>query len=238
MIPLAVIRPQPGCDATVATACALGLDVHGFPLFAVEPVAWDPPAPDRFDALLLGSANAPRHAGPALTDYAGKPAYTVGAITAEVARAARLDVVASGVGGIKALLPLIRPEHRRLLRLSGRERMVLTPPRGVSILERVVYASEPLPMPSALGQLLKGRVVVALHSAEAAHHLAALCDQHRVDRGLVALATIGPRVSRAAGHGWAAIRAAAAPNDTALLALAQDLCQTPAAERNCGPDAG
>ncbi|MCW1428815.1 uroporphyrinogen-III synthase [Novosphingobium sp. JCM 18896] len=238
MIPLAVIRPQPGCDATVAAARALGLDARGFPLFAVSAIAWEPLAADSFDALLLGSANAPRHAGAALAAYAGKPAYTVGATTAEAARAAGLDVVASGVGGIKALLPLVRPEHRRLLRLSGRERMVLSPPRGVSIIERVVYASEPLPMSPALRQVLAAPAVVALHSAEAAQHLAALCDDHRLERGRIALATIGPRVSRAAGTGWAAIATAAVPNDTALLALAQDLCQTPAAERNCGPDAG
>lgn len=238
MIPLAVIRPQPGCDATVAAARALGLDARGFPLFAVRSVAWEAPAPATFDALLLGSANAPRHAGPALAAYAGKPAYTVGAVTAEAARAAGLDVVVTGQGGIKALLPLLRPGHRRLLRLSGRERMVLTPPPGVAILERVVYASEPLPLPPVLGRLLDSGAVVALHSAEAAQHLAALCDEHRLDRTRIALAAIGPRVSRAAGSGWAAIRAAAAPNDTALLALAQDLCQTPAAERNCGPDAG
>lgn len=238
MIPLAVIRPQPGCAATVAAARALDLDTHGFPLFAVEPLAWDPPATESFDALLLGSANAPRHAGAALAAYAGKPAYTVGATTAEAARAAGLEVIASGVGGIKALLPLLRPEHRHLLRLSGRERMELTPPRGVTIDERVVYASEPLPLPPALERLLAAPAVVVLHSAEAAHHLAALCDEHRLDRGRIALATIGPRVTRAAGPGWAAIRTATTPNDTALLALARDLCQTPAAERNCGPDAG
>lgn len=238
MIPLAVIRPQPGCEATVAAARALGLEAHGFPLFVIESVAWEAPPVSAFDAVLLGSANAPRHAGAALAAYAGKPAYTVGAVTAEAARAAGLEVVASGVGGIKALLPLLRPEHRRLLRLSGRERMVLTPPRGVSIVERVVYASEPLAMPPALRRLLARPAVVVLHSAEAAHHLAALCDEHGLDREHIALAAIGPRVSRAAGRGWAAIRDATAPNDTALLALAQEMCQTPAAERNCGPDAG
>ena len=238
MIPLAVIRPQPGCDATVAAARQLGLDAQGFPLFEIGPMAWDAPPAAAFDAILLGSANAPRHAGPALAAYAGKPAYTVGAVTAEAARAAGLKVIASGVGGIKALLPLLRPEHRRLLRLSGRERMLLAPPRGVTILERVVYASEPLAMPPALLRLLAEPTVVALHSAEAAHHLAALCDDHRLDRARIALATIGPRVSRAAGPGWAAVREASAPNDTALLALAQEMCQTAPAERNCGPDAG
>jgi uroporphyrinogen-III synthase len=225
MIPLVVVRPQPGCATTVAAALALGLDAYGFPLFAVRPIAWQPPPADRFDALLLSSANAPRHAGPALAAYGGMPAYAVGAATAEVARAQGLEVVATGHGGLKALLPLLRPEHRRLLRLSGRERVTLRPPRGVSIQERVVYASEPLPMPAGLRRLLAGPAVVLLHSAEAAHHFAQACDAERVARGRVSLAALGPRIARAAGTGWHALETATAPSDTALLALARQMCQ-------------
>ena len=44
MIPLAIIRPQPGNAATVAAARARGLDAQGFPLFAVTPLAWQAPA--------------------------------------------------------------------------------------------------------------------------------------------------------------------------------------------------
>ena len=225
MTPIVVIRPQPGCDATVAAARALALDARGHPLFAVRPLPWEPPAAESFDAILLGSANAPRHAGPALARYAGKPAYTVGAVTAEVARAAGLDVIAVGAGGIKAVLPLLGPEHRRILRLSGRERMALPPPPGVAIEERVVYASEPLPLPPALLPLLRSRALVLLHSAEAAQHFAGLCDTDGVPRGNLSLAVLGERIAQAAGTGWARLRTAAEPNDTALLALAQEMCQ-------------
>jgi uroporphyrinogen-III synthase len=225
MKPVFVIRPQPGCDATVKAARALGLDARGFPLFAVQPVAWRPPPPEGFDALLLGSANAPRHAGPALAAYRGKPAYAVGDVTADAAREAGLDVVVAGTGGLKAVLPQVRAEHRRLLRLSGRERMTLTPPRGISIQERVVYASEPLPLPPELKRLLMRPAVVLLHSAEAAHHFAQLCTEHRLLRSAIALAALGPRVARAADGGWGAVEAAQAPNDTALLALAREMCQ-------------
>jgi uroporphyrinogen-III synthase len=227
MKPVIVIRPQPGCDATVAAAQALGLAAYGFPLFEVRPVAWYAPPPESFDALLLGSANAPRQAGPALLAYHAKPAYVVGPATAEAARAAGLDIAAVGAGGLKAVLPLLAPGHRRLLRLSGRERVVLTPPRGVSIIERVVYASEPLPLPIALRALLDRPAVVLLHSAEAAHHFAVLCDTHHIPRSTLALAALGPRIARAAGGGWAALAAAGAPNDTALLALARQMCQEP-----------
>ena len=226
--PMIVIRPQPGCDATVAAARALGLDARGFPLFDIRPVDWDPPAPDTFDAVVLGSANAPRHAGPALAAYAGKPVYAVGAVTAEVAREAGLDVVVTGSGGLKAVLGELAPEHRRLLRLAGRERVMLVPPPPVSMLERVVYASEPLPLPPELKALLRAPALVLLHSAEAAHRFAELCDEHHLDRSIIALAALGPRVARAAGTGWAALRAATEPSDAAMLALAQEMCQDPA----------
>jgi uroporphyrinogen-III synthase len=225
MIPVIAIRPQPGCDATVAAARAAGLDARGFPLFEVRPLSWQPPPAASFDALLLGSANAPRHAGPGLETYRGKPAYAVGATTAEAATAAGLDVVAVGSGGLKTLMPRLAPDHHRLLRLSGRERLMLTPPRGVSIRECVVYASEPLPLPPALSPLLRRRAVVLLHSAEAAQHFAELCDAHRIDRAGLSIVAIGPRVSRAAGAGWAAVATAGTPGDTAMLALARELCQ-------------
>ena len=225
MIPLAVIRPQPGCDATVAAARDLGLQAHGFPLFAVRGLAWEPPAPGNFDAVLIGSANALRHGGAALATVQGKPAYAVGKATAEAARLAGLDVIATGEGGLQAVLDTVRPEHARLLRLAGRERVELAPSAGISLMERVVYASEPLPLPAGLAGLLARRTVVLLHSGEAARHFAGLCDTRAIDRARIALVTIGPRVTEAAGSGWGALETAAAPGDHALLALAQRMCE-------------
>jgi len=196
-------------------------------LFEVRAVDWDPPASDSFDALVLGSANALRHAGPAIAAYAGKPTYAVGAVTADAAREAGLDVVATGTGGLKAVLRELRPEHRRLVRLAGRERVMLIPPAPVSMQERVVYASEPLPMPPALKAMLATPAVVLLHSAEAAHRFADLCDAGHVARTRLMLAALGPRVARAAGSGWRAVEAARSPHDTALLVLAREMCQDP-----------
>ena len=53
MTPLIVIRPQPGCDASVAAARAFGLVAQGHPLFEVRPLEWDAPDPASFDALLI-----------------------------------------------------------------------------------------------------------------------------------------------------------------------------------------
>lgn len=203
----------------------MGLEAQGFPLFEVAPCAWEPPPPDSFDALLLGSANALRQGGEALSLYRGKPACVVGARTAEAARAAGLGVVAIGSGGLQGVLDALPTGLTRLLRLAGAERVALTPPPGVTMAERVVYASRALPMPDALAQMLRAPAVVMLHSGEAARHFAAECERLGVARSNLSLAAIGPRVAEAAGAGWARLELAASPDDAALLALAREMCQ-------------
>lgn len=225
MIPLAVIRPQPGCDASVGAARELGTDAHGFPLFEVHPLAWELPEPGSFDAILLGSANALRHGGDGLSALAGKPAYAVGETTATACREAGLEVVATGEGGLQQVLARLGPAHRNLLRLAGATRVPLDPPFGVSIMERIVYASEPLPMPSGLAEMLRQPAVIALHSAEAVRHLRRQCEAQHIDLSQLSLAAIGPRVAEAAGQGWRTVRTAKVAGEAALLALANEMCK-------------
>ena len=231
-MPVIVIRPEPGCSASVAAAQALGLDARAFPLFEVEPCHWDAPGAETFDALLIGSANALRHGGAALAAYAGMPAYCVGEATAEAARAAGLLIAAIGNGGLQAVLAQIAPDHRRLLRLAGQERVALEIPPQLSITERVVYASKALKMPESLAGLLAGPALVLLHSAAAARHFAAQCDLELTPKPHIALAALGPRIAEAAGQGWGRIAVASAPNDHALLALAREMCQVRAAPKD------
>ncbi|MBW8785446.1 MAG: uroporphyrinogen-III synthase [Novosphingobium sp.] len=225
-VPLIAIRPEPGCSATVATAEALGLTARGFPLFEIEPRAWHAPERIEFDALLIGSANALRHAGPELERYSGLPTYVVGEVTAGACRAAGFEVVAVGSGGLQEVLGRVETRHRRLLRLAGEERIALDPPPGITLIERVVYVSRPLPMPTGLTELLSAPAVVLLHSAAAARHFAAECARQGVARANVALAAIGPRVAAAAGGGWREVATASQTGDSALLALAREMCQT------------
>lgn len=225
MLPVIVIRPEPGASATCAGARALGLAAVPAPLFAVRPLAWQPPPRTDVDAVLLGSANALRHAGAALDRYRGCPAYAVGVTTARAAQAAGLDVVATGSGGLQSVMPLLRPAHRRLLRLSGRERVMLEPPPGVSVILREVYASEPLPLPPPLLERLATPALVLLHSGEAAAHFAQAIDAAGIARDMHFLAALAPRVAERAGAGWAALEVAERPDDAALLALAVQMCQ-------------
>jgi uroporphyrinogen-III synthase len=225
-IPALVLRPEPGCTATVTAARELGLDARAFPLFAVRPVSWSPPPADEIDALLLGSANALRHAGPALALYAGKPAWCVGETTAEAARGAGLDVRATGKGGLQPVVDQIDPQHRRLLRLCGSERVELVLPPGTALIERVVYASlaQPLPVPAA--ELLGGGALVLLHSGEAAAHFSRECERLGLPRKAIALAALGPRIAAAAGTGWKDLQTAATAEDSALLALVCKMCHS------------
>lgn len=222
---LVVVRPQPGCDATVSAARGMGLDAQGFPLFEVRPLVWESPDPDSFDAVLVGSANAIRHGGEGLSALAGKPAYAVGETTSDACRTAGLEVVATGDGGLQEVLSRLDPSHHTLLRLAGATRIALDPPPGVTLIERTVYASEPVPMPAALAALLREPAVISLHSAEAARHLRAQCEAQGIDLSRLSLAAIGPRVAEAAGPGWRAVRAAARSDDAALLALAAEMCK-------------
>lgn len=227
MVPLIVIRPEPGNAATVAAARAAGIETHGYPLFAVTPRPWDVPLRANYDALLIGSANALRHGGAGLAALRDLPVYAVGETTAQAARAVGMAVARTGNGGLQAVLGQLAPQHRRLLRLAGEERLALTLPAGVRMDERVVYASEPQPLPAALAQLLRAPAIVALHSAEAAHHLAAQCVLHGIRRAPLRIAALGPRIAHAAGDGWGEVAVAATPSDHALLALARQMCQDP-----------
>ncbi|MEZ5744608.1 MAG: uroporphyrinogen-III synthase, partial [Sphingomonadaceae bacterium] len=183
-----VIRPEPGCRATVEAAKALGLDAQGHPLFEVKPLPWDAPPRDEVDAVLLGSANALRHAGEELDGFAGLPAYAVGAKTAEAAREADFEVVETGEGNMQDLLARLSPGHQRLLRIAGRQRVQLAPPDGVTLIECEVYSSDPLPMPNPLALALRQPAVVLLHSAIAAHHFAKSCEGKGIDRTRIAIA--------------------------------------------------
>lgn len=224
-LPVVILRPEPGANATLRAARALGLDAHAFPLFAVTPLDWEPVEAAQVDALVLGSANALRHGGAALEAYRGKPAYAVGETTAKAAREAGLDVVLTGRGGLQLVMPRIAPEHRRLLRLTGREHLDLKTPEGTEVKTRAVYASDPLPVPGDLAALLRQPVLALLHSGLAAEYFSQVCNSLEIERGHVHLAAIGPRVAALAGTGWASLRSSGQAEDTALLALALEMCQ-------------
>lgn len=226
--PVFTIRPEPGCSATVAAGLAAGLEMVGYPLFEIRPLAWDAPAPDLFDALLIGSANALRHGGAGLDRYRAMPVHAVGPATARAAEAAGFAIAGVGEGRLQPLVDALPP--MKLLRLAGAERVPISPPDGVTVETRAVYESAPLPLPEEMAERLRGGGLALLHSAAAARHFARQCDSRSVGREGIALAALAPRIAAAAGEGWRAVHVAPEPGEAALLALARELCHEPPPE--------
>lgn len=215
---LAVLRPQPGHDATIERIAAAGHEALSLPLFAIVRIAWTPPDPSAFDSLLLTSANAVRMAGVALGDYRHLPVTAVGTATAMAARDAGFVVEAIGGGDGPQALSLLRERgRRRALHLTGRDhRLPETSPIARLI---AVYANEALdPGPADLARLAGS--VALLHSPRAARHLSALLENTDIARADVMLAAISPAVAQAAGKGWRGVAIADAPDDASVIAAA------------------
>jgi len=213
-----VLRPEPGASETMARAQALGLDAVSIPLFAVEPVAWDVPSAADFDGLLLTSANAIRHGGEQLAQLRGLKVYAVGKATADAARAAGFDVVATGDSGVERLLDSIELDLT-LLHPGGEQR---TDVSG-DITPLVVYRATPIEHPDISG--IQGSVIL-VHSPRVGRRLAELVK----DRGASAIVAISEAAAQSVGAGWERIENADEPTDEALLALAARLCNKPPPE--------
>lgn len=209
-----VLRPQPGNAQTCAALAAAGIEAVAMPLFAVAPSVWTPPDPAGYDALLLTSANAVRHAGTALARFAHLPVVAVGAATASAARKAGLTVAAVG-GGNAAEAAAAAAGMGRLLHLAGRDRVAAAGLDAVT-----VYASEPLTLAPGRIDMAVGAVVL-LHSARAALRFVALSAGLPRDR--IRIAALSPAVARVTGEGWAALAVAMAPTDLELVGEAERL---------------
>jgi uroporphyrinogen-III synthase len=220
MRPLLVLRPEPGATATVERARQMGLDARAAPLFEIEPIEWNVPENDEFDALLLTSANAARFGGERLRALLAFPVHAVGSATAEVAREFGLKVASVGQAGIEELLKSL-PSGVKLLHLAGEDRKLPVDSRIITVIP--VYRAREVGNPD----LRDSRGCVALlHSARAGRRLAELVK----DRADIVIAAISPAAAEELGSGWELVEAADAPSDDALLALAARLCNKPATE--------
>lgn len=226
MRPIVTIRPAPGDARTVALGREFGLDILSFPLFAVEPVEWEPLDPAAHDAVLFGSANALRHGGAGLATLRTLPALCVGETTAQSARQAGFRVAAVGSGGLQSVIPAARQHGlARLARLSGEAHVPLDLSSGMTVTDRILYRVAAHPIADDLAKVLRDGALVLLHSGEAAAHFATEVDRTGIDRGAIALACLAPRIAERAGKGWCRLSTADRTEDGALLAMAAQMCQ-------------
>jgi uroporphyrinogen-III synthase len=215
---LLVLRPEPGASATVDRARALGLEAVAVPLFEVEPVNWEAQEAGAFDGLLLTSANAVRCGGEGLRSLRGLRVYAVGEATADAAREAGFDIAATGEAGVDRLLGSIEPDLK-LLHLCGSDRY--EPGRATQGITRVtVYRATPVEAPDL--SAAPGSVAL-IHSPRAGRRFAELV----ADRHTISIAAISQAAADTVGEGWRTVETAGQPNDDALLALAESLCDKP-----------
>jgi uroporphyrinogen-III synthase len=219
---LVVLRPEPGASATVERARMMGLDAFAKPLFEIAPLGWEVPIADKFDVLLLTSANAVRYGGPGLQSLKALPVHAVGEATAAVAREAGFEIASCGDGGVDQLLDTV-PPNLRLLHLCGEHRIAPTVQGAIEAI--AVYRSVERPMADDFKQV-EG-AVIAIHSPRAGKRLAELADQAGLDRTTIRIAAISTAAATAAGTGWERIEAAESPDDAVLLALTARLCDKP-----------
>ncbi|NVE93524.1 uroporphyrinogen-III synthase [Altererythrobacter lutimaris] len=225
-VPVIAIRPEPGLSATVKSGRAIGLRISGYPLFEIQPVGWDAPDPNAFDALLVGSANVFRHGGYHLAGLRSLPVLAVGKTTATAAKEAGFSVQAIGSGGLQWLIDAHGSEPAHWLRLAGEEHVPLQLPDNLKLTTRIVYRVEATEIPAEMAARLESDCIILLHSAAAARHLVEQCNAHDIDRANVALAALGPRIIEDLGEGWMRVECAESPNEDALLALAKNMCET------------
>lgn len=221
---LLIIRPQPGNDASASRARDAGFDPIQLPFFEVRPRVWQASDPAQFDALLITSANAVRHAGDDLSAYRGLPAHTVGQNTADAVSASGLKLASVGQNGVQeALRAAILAGHHHLLWLAGEDQTDFDAPPGMQIETQITYSSEPVELPVDTTDIIASVDIVVLHSARAARRFAELVYSSRLSLEDIWIAAFSSAIAQAAGPGWRGIAIAERPDDQALLSAAHTL---------------
>ncbi len=221
---LLIIRPESGASASAQRATAVGFTPLLLPFFEVRPRIWDAPDPADYDALLITSRNAIRHAGDALAQLTSLPVHAVGKNSASAAIQAGFAIASTGDSGLEAIVTQAGASgHHRLLWLAGEDRSdpVISSPMQIAV--RIVYASDPLPLPANATAIIASADAIALHSPRAAMLFGETVDRHGLNRHTIRLVAFSDAIAKAAGNGWGGLAIAKMPEDSALLSAAQEL---------------
>lgn len=225
MKPLLIVRAEPSAQKSIERAQARGLSAHSFPLFAMLPLAWRVPDPKDYTGLMLTSANAVRLGGNGLIQLRSMPVFAVGEATATAARDVGFLSLVTGDADVARLLArLATLGPQKLLHLCGADYAIAE--MGLIELARiVVYSADPLVPPAAMFAMLTKPSVIAVHSPRAAARIAAICDDHQIDRSMISIAAISEKAAQAAGGGWQKLAIALKPRDEDIIEAADALCR-------------
>lgn len=223
-----IIRPEPGASASAARARAAGFELIVLSFFAIGPRAWQVPDASAYDALLVTSANAIRHAGPGLKALSTLPVHAVGERSGGAVRDAGLSIASIGAAGVEeALANAASAGHRHLLWLAGEEHKTAAPVAGVKQDTIICYASDPVTLPDDTATVIASADIVALHSPRAAKLFAETMDRLGIARSELIIAALSPAIADAAGEGWRGVAVAAQPSDSAMLSALASLVKLP-----------
>jgi uroporphyrinogen-III synthase len=221
---LLIIRPEPGASATAVRAKAAGFEPALMPFFEVRPRRWAAPDPANYDALLITSSNAARHAGAELQPLNALPVHTVGERTADAACEAGLALATVGTSGAdEAIKAAADSGHRHLLWLAGEEHKLPHLPQGIQLDVIVCYSADALQLPANAAEIIAKADIVALHSPRAATLFADTATKLGLTKSNITIAAFSPAIAEGAGVGWRDIAIAKTPTDDALLSAAAEL---------------
>jgi uroporphyrinogen-III synthase len=216
---IAVTRALPEAQATAERIRALGGEAIVAPLLTIAPRAFNTDASGA-QALIFTSINGVL-AFAAESSERKLKIFCVGDASADAARRAGFQDVASANGDVAALAALIRaaatPAAGPLIHIGGAhvagDLARLLAPDGMTVDRRVAYeAVAAQSLPPALNQPLD---IIAFHSARAAQTFLALGAPNAAH---LTAACLSPAVAaRAAGPPWRTIVVAPAPREDALL---------------------
>jgi uroporphyrinogen-III synthase len=227
-----IVRPQLGAAHTGKRLEELGFEPVILPLTEVRPVSARLPADLAFDAVAVSSANALRHADPALLQaLAGLAVFAVGPRTAEAAADAGFATPTAGPGNGEALASLMArhlPPGARIAYLCGCARAAsfeqALAAAGVTAFPIETYDTVMLDhadeeLEAKLGTEPFGAVL--LHSRIGAEQFSKLADRSAVSRlfSRSVLICISERVALPLARFDGRVLVAAAPNEEAMLAL-------------------
>jgi uroporphyrinogen-III synthase len=233
---LRLVVTRPDGERTAVALRARGHDVLLAPLLHVEPVAADLASDFAGDwaGVIVTSTNALRATEGKLGVLKSLPLYAVGARTAEAAREVGFTIVHIADGDARALTQLIVGHAGSisgpLLYLAAEQRAADLEaelrPHGVSVVTRVVYRTQALPLPADLADALRGGggVDAVLHyskrSAEAFLAGAAVTGLNTQAVALRHLCLSDQVAAPLAAAGADNIAIADTPAETAMISLA------------------
>ncbi len=228
-LPLIIIRPEPGASKTANDAHIMGLAAVKIPSFAITPMDWT--MPDGVDSLLLGSANAVRHAGADLPRLKPLPVYAVGKATAKAAQAVGLDVRFAGATDLEEAMDALAADGwSKPLRLCGAQHTVLQERVEMTVTTIINYAAMPRSLSAEQIEIFKQPAVILVHSARAMQQLETnFCDQDDLTESIAAkhsIIAISQRIAENATLPWRHIAVSQSPNDSDMLKLAEKFCDT------------